>query len=550
MNGHWTKKGAAGLRGLAALLLFGLLPVLLPVQSGAAADIELGAGDTAVGNQRKVIFVPGWGYWAFYTDEAAEPVWSFSASGSGGTWSAAANVFAGSGADVGAVDYSGQPSVWFNTVSSYVFVAAGPSSSGELSTADQKLHLRKGQLGSDGSITWLSYNNPDYDEGTFSTTSDEDMVNQAGISPATTITQNRNNYTWAATIGGEGTAGGNDDFTTLIGMSNSINNIDIANSPREVGGLEDDRIMAISLVLPHGGANDQVWVFAPSGNGTDVLLYRVNETYTVSSVGTVFANLLTGMDDSKNVSAVVDSSGRMHIIGTTPGTGEMRYNSCSSANALSGEVALTAGYTALQTSVGVAYYPSTSQAKLIVVFESLGNLYYVDSALFTPGNTPGSWNAHVLFRSGAAKPSLAYEVSTPYPMPLIYTDSLGKVIFTRIPISANPDPTVSSISPVTVGIGAGIEDASADATYDIAINGSGFLNNPAPGITFERDGVPVDGVTVTSVTYVTAASLSLHFTVAQSVSAGPMDLRVANYDAREAFKTGIATVTVPSSLVW
>jgi len=539
-------KGAAGLKSLAAALLLAL-PALSPLPAGAA-DVTLGPGETSVGTQRKVVFVPTWGYWVFYNDDAGEPAWTYSPSGSGGSWTAPAKVLDGSGA----LDYAGQPSVWYNAVSSYVFVGVGPASNGELSNADKKIHLRKGQLDEYGGITWLSYRDPDFDEGTRTANDDEDMVNEANAAAGLTLAQNNNGYVWAATLGGEGSVGGFDDYISLIGVSNSLNGVDIADGHREVGGsMEDDALISWSLVLPHGGAADQVWAFTGSGSSKDIYLSRINEAYTQVSIGNFFSNAMSAtVDDSRNVSGVTDSAGRLHAVASWSVDGTVRYNTCTSGNVIGAAVSIAAGYTAKQVSVSIIYYPATSQARLYVVLENgAGELYYVESALFTPGNAAASWGAPTLLRSDGTKPVVAYSVVSPYPLAIVYTNSLGNVIFTRVPTSTNGDPTVTSINPKTVGIGAGIEDAIVDTSYDITLTGTNLFNNPTPSLSFERNGEPLDGVTVTSMTPigVTSVTVSVHFTVDQSVSAGPMDMRVINYDAREVLKVGIATVTVPSS---
>ncbi|HPO95559.1 MAG TPA: hypothetical protein PLD81_06050 [Elusimicrobiales bacterium] len=515
-----------------------------------SADAIIGSGSTVFGTQRKIVYNPSWGYWVFFTDDSGEPVWSYSPTGTPGSWSAPQKIFSGTGGS----GYGNAPSVWYNAVSSYVFVVVGPSGNGELSNADMTMHVRRGRLQSDGSIDWAgSYYTPDLDEGTTASNADEDMINEANTGASPSITQNSNGYVFIYTPGGESSAGGYDDYTGLIANSNSINNVDIQNIHVEIGGRESDRYLSFSVVVPHGGTATEVWAFSESAQGRDITLYRVNESLTSTQISATFFNnaLNTGsavLDDRKNVSAVVDSGGRLHAIVSRITDGLIRYRSCSSANGVGTEITISGTWQANQVSIAVIHYPSTSQSKLFVVFESTdSNLMAIESALFTPGNTPASWGSPYLLVSDGVQPVLSYSTQDPYPLGLLYTDVGGNVKFKRVPISSNPNPTFSSASPSTVGIGAGIEDATTDPTYDIQINGGNFLTNPNPGVSFERNGVPVEGITITSITYVSSNRIYAHIKVDQSVSAGPVDIVVSNYDAREVYGVGVVTITVPSA---
>ncbi len=147
---------------------------------------------------------------------------------------------------------------------------------------------------------------------------------------------------------------------------------------------------------------------------------------------------------------------------------------------------------------------------------------------------------------GATSPQAPSYIQLPYPVPVAWTAG-GVVEFDRLPTSNNAPPGVTSASPATVGIGAGLVDYATDPTYDITFTGTGFLNNPAPGVMFSRNGSAVAGVAITSVTYNSATQIQAHFTVDQSVAGGPMDAFISNWDGRDGFKAGVATVTVPSS---
>ncbi|MEM4483821.1 MAG: hypothetical protein QXS19_07880, partial [Candidatus Methanomethylicia archaeon] len=501
----------------------------------------------------------------FFADDSGEPVWSYSPSGAAGTWTTPQPVFSGSGAS----GYSGYVSVWYNPVSSYVFVVVGPDANGELQGSDKTAHVRRGLLTSSGNIDWgSSYFSPDLDESTNNNT-DEDMVSEGNTRSAPSITQNLDGRVFIFLPGGEGSAGGTDDFVGLIAVSGNPDNVNISDTHAEIPNTNnsnqnspnapDDRYISYTVVVPNATSPDQVWAFSTNlGTNYTVDIYRVSTTLSYTRIGAIFTNggnnnvlgnTSPSLNDLRNVSAVLDSAGRVHAVVSENTNGSIRYNSCSASNNIGTEVTISGSYTGnKQVSLSIIYYPSTGQAKLFVVFESsFSALIAVESALFTPGNAPSSWGSPYILVYNAIQPILDYSTTDPYPLGLLYTDLGGNVRFKRLPISSNSPPTFSSLSPSTVGIGAGIEDSTNDSTYDIVINGSNFIGNPLPSVSFERDSEGVDGISITSVTYVSANQIQVHFKVDQSVSAGPVDLRISNFDAREVFVVGAVTITVPTS---
>ncbi|MBI4656406.1 MAG: hypothetical protein HY746_06650, partial [Elusimicrobia bacterium] len=362
------------------------------------------------------------------------------------------------------------------------------------------------------------------------------------------IVRANDGYVWLIALCGEGANGGNDDYIPCYRRSGSANSVNFTNGHDEMGTrLVDDEIGPWIWAVPDPINPDRIICNSPQDN--KVIPYNVTSGLAETLIPDPAADVKDKtINWEVNMSGVIDDSGNLHMasndnVAASEHTEYSRWYWDGSAWILSViDIEIFAGVS-YGVSIGIA---RGSPNTLFIVYKSTSGGIWMKKA--STGTTVASdWAGPIELQPAGTRPNVAFSVVPPQPLAYVFEDS-GYVKFGRIVTSTFPDPTITSVSPVTVGIGAGIVDSGVDASYDIVINGSNFLNGPpAPGVQFERNGITVDGITITSVTFVSSSQIQAHFTVSQAVSAGSMDLRLSNYDAREVFKIGIVTVTVPTS---
>jgi hypothetical protein len=115
----------------------------------ALSNFRVADGTLGKGTARNVVFHKGYGYWVFYTDNVnSEMVYRFSADGT--SFGSATSVFPNSSLSTDA----GYGSVWYVAASSRVYVAVQETGSDVTASPWNKVYARRGQLNSDGTITW------------------------------------------------------------------------------------------------------------------------------------------------------------------------------------------------------------------------------------------------------------------------------------------------------------------------------------------------------------------------------------------------------------
>ena len=128
-----------------ALLCF--LGLIFFTQKANAGVITITGGSSSYPNQRKIAITSN-GYWAFfYSDDISDVAWSWSKKGI--NWTDPERVFK----DTTASDYTSYISIWQdNSDPSIIYIIVGPSIEDSGS-----VHMRKGTLNSNGTISWSQY---------------------------------------------------------------------------------------------------------------------------------------------------------------------------------------------------------------------------------------------------------------------------------------------------------------------------------------------------------------------------------------------------------
>ncbi|MEM3610476.1 MAG: hypothetical protein QW076_06305, partial [Candidatus Anstonellales archaeon] len=508
---------------------------------------------TYIMGTRNLIFVPEWNRtWIFYTNNKGFCTKSFD----GQNWTDETVVI--STTDAGGNVNLVYGSVYYRSVSSEVFVIANTGAVDLTASPWNAVYVRKGNLNSNGSISWSSIQ-PFVLTGAIGAGTSGDCM--AGGSVGIVRTYNDNapifivcdakrsgtsvqtsvlyRYNIDSSLSG-GTNG-------TVDANNSVNENILAPQYVSVVPINDGGTARVLIAMrdrsDYNGALRVVRYDAAGGGYNNE---NAGENSGSTSISDSFTHSIAEVPNSSIVHVVyIDSNGYLVYTRRT-GAGSWITaitvdNSGASASAPYGQPTIT--YSPKNTSD-----PSSFDKIYIVYVSTFGTLNYaVAPATATAAANFTIYRNVWLPNSGTiSAPKTPSLIPQPYPIPLMWSDGDG-VYFDRIPTSNNPNPTFTSATPSTVGIGAGVEDTLMDSTYDIVINGNNFLNNPPPSVYFERNGFDIDGISVTSVTYVSANQIQVHFKVDQSVSAGPVDLRISNFDAREVFVVGAVTITVPTS---
>ncbi|HBA62022.1 MAG TPA: hypothetical protein DCZ92_14650, partial [Elusimicrobia bacterium] len=276
--------GIAKNRGLAQVLTL-LLAVLAPSCSWAAADPRIiGSGSVSESSMR-TMFKNSNGYWIFF-NVGGVPSWSYSPTGDAGSWRAgpvgeafSKPIFDGTGFE----NLGTNPSIWYVEASSIVFVALGNTNS--VSAADRPVHLRKGQVNDDGSITWIHSGEINLSP-----------CAAAACSPWTdamvSIAVDKDGYVWINENASDSGLPGQVDNKTLYAKSNTtwavgssswtapgtnqkLDNFDCGTNTD--GG--DNESGNINIVVPHGlgDANNKVWQTGHNATEDVAQLYVEND---------------------------------------------------------------------------------------------------------------------------------------------------------------------------------------------------------------------------------------------------------------------------------
>ncbi|PJB24477.1 MAG: hypothetical protein CO113_13645, partial [Elusimicrobia bacterium CG_4_9_14_3_um_filter_62_55] len=542
---HRTRESSRRRRGgwIAGALLPALLCLLPRAALGAAASVS--AGDTRFSNGSRVVYHKGYGYWAFYSN-GSEFVYRFSPDGVNFTTAETEVVQDESGGQ----NPGEMGSVYHLEVTSRVFVLVGDGDPpiSPPGTPYNKLFLKRGTLQPDGTISWGSL----FERGLNCSMNSWPGQHRAGMSGGIALLGTSESGSisyaaggWSCEVSGGNCRQGRDYFgfigqtgasaggtfsgaTTVCGADN---NKDSPNPTQVFAGVVavNDGGTWKTIVAYRDDKDSARWFFDLYNGAT----YEVQEM----QFNTVDTNFNT---EGYGVSMVSEPNSSVVHVAYVDGLGNLVYARRASAgnwpvkNVLIDDAGGTATETNAVKHPAIAFLENGASDEIVVVYVMPnGDLKYARGS--TSINSPAGWT-YTTWKTGAGHswPTMPRMVTVPDPIPVAYTVG-GNVVFDRIITSSNPDPTVSAITPDTVGAGAGIVDASVDTTYDIELSGTGFIQTP--GVSFQRGGATLGGVTVTSVTWIAdATKVRVHFSVDQTVPPGPFDLEVVNPDARSGLK--------------
>ncbi|HBB67068.1 MAG TPA: hypothetical protein DCZ93_07175, partial [Elusimicrobia bacterium] len=550
MAGFFTKaRGAAPL----ALAFFALtFAAYLPGSVFAAADPRtVGVGNVSESNMR-TMFKNSNGYWLFFNN-AGIPSWTYSPSGDAGSWRAgplgepfSKAIFDGTGY----VNLGTNPTVWYVETSSLVFVAVGDINS--VTSTDRPVHLRKGQVNDDGSITWIH-------SGEINLSPCTAAGNQPWNDATVSIAVDNDGYVWINEMGSDGGLPGQADNMTPYAKANtpwSVGNSSWnavgANQKLDNYGCtsdgNDNESGNLNVVVPHssGDANNKVWMFG-HGGATEGTMYFYNEndnTANTAELATAInfypGNNNLNYEANSDLSATVDSAGNLHFVWIDVSR-DVRYARYNSANAMqSVHTAAVGTYT--HASISVA---KGAVDKVFVGYVSdLGDVY-VSSAPTNAAATADWKLAYSDIGAEATKISLPYSVYQPYPLPFTYYAG-GSVVFDWAITSDYPPPSLASVAITS-------SPATAPYTtdsYDIVLkNSSGFLKlSEAEKV---RGKVMVLGneqndIVVGTSTYHSTSSMTISVRVAPPITGGPYDLKIVNPDGQFTLASNYLYIPAPS----
>ncbi|MCK4802751.1 hypothetical protein KAS33_03685, partial [bacterium] len=484
--------------------------VAMPAQ---AAGIEVDPGGTARVNQRKVV-ENDWGYWVF-SDAGGYFSYCFSADGI--TWGDPQAVFG----DV--TDASSSGSVWYVASSSLVYCAAGPDTSGG------NVRVRRGELQSDGSIDWETSSigvdmNRGYSPG---------VPSEAKVS----VCQDSDDYVWlvAHTMFNKTTQPkpGNYPYrvvargTSMLGsFSTSDNGV---SEGQDTDGADDCAIVP----LDSSGGVYVVTVWEGSG----LRGYPVNSSL---SWGTEELGYGTVYDDENYYSSImakpgldgtvygtyIASDGKLYFFLRDTGGDNTYLLDDTDMPWKNATISLAGG------AGGDLYVVATDSSTVVRVFKGVSP-YTGGLGVDWNEVTSNQWQP----RDGVDSNVIYQGNVSPYPLPVVYTDS-SRVYFDRIITSTYTAPTIFYMED---GQGR-TSPASAGRTFsgDIKLYGSGFQSWKPIGVQFYLSGPAGkdDNIKVSSVTFISASTCTVtlaktgEYGIDPNTIAGYKDVQLFNPDGQ------------------
>ncbi|HAZ07557.1 MAG TPA: hypothetical protein DCZ01_03300, partial [Elusimicrobia bacterium] len=535
-------------------------------------------GGVKESNQRHVV-ANAWGYWIFFANGSQTPSWTYSATGDPNDWRAGPSpnasvrdIFEGTG-------YTGmnaKPSVWYVKATSDVYVAVGDD--GTVSNGNRLIHMRKGQLQSNGDIAWAHSGEVNLTAPCLA--AQGNMVSNAPVS----IAVDTAGFVWINHMTADNGNVGTTDNLVAYSQSNTAYSVGSSSWPavpatgRHLDGInncsgnsdgDDNEAAYINLVvpkMPKTSPVNMVWQVGLNASEGIANLYSEDDntasTAELGSPGSPLTidwypgNTNAGLEENSNASAVVDSTGNLHIAWIDVNR-DVRYARFSSTDGLT-NVHIASNSAVNFTSVSIGLASSTllgisTDTIYIAMVDANGDLFAYSAA--TSALAAADWSFIYENLSGAAdKVSLAYSVTKPAPLPLVYGNS-GSVYFDWLITSTVAAPSLFGIaiasSPNTAPYTTG--------TYDLQITGgSGFLDLTPFNLGKTRAKILLNGadqtnISVTGTTLLTPTSLNISVKINPPIpnSGGPFDIQVINPDGQsytlsKAFGISAPSVTVIS----
>jgi len=533
-----------------ALLCF--LGLIFFAQKANAGAITITGGSSSYPNQRKIA-VTSDGYWAFfYSDDLSDVGWSWSEKGI--NWTGPEKVFDGTSAS----DYTSYISIWQdNSDPSIVYIIVGPSIEDSGS-----VHMRKGTLNSNGTISWSQYAAVGGSTYLNRNPSANNRENLLGGFPAS-ITQSSDDRLWIAAFGGEGSNGGNDDYVTIYAKANSANSILLSAWPtghRKVGNdqdsgysSDDDYINGVWAV-PHGGGGGRVWIAGPDDDRANrwMIVPENDNTPNIEvpedSPNLFIDNTGTTRTMLRNESAVVDSSGNLHLLHVDE-LSRIRYvrRDSSDGNRTSfvlDSVQEDSPSNARDATIGLGKAANGLPDRLYVVYKSTsGALYLMEGSIST--TQASDWTTPVKIME-ADYPVFTYSVERPNPLPLLFTEA-GNVCFYKVITSTFSGPSITSISPPSSLFNSKVST--------ITVTGSGFRDfgiGIAAKFVLASDTNTVPSPTeikITDTNYISPNQLEITYEIGQiPTGQGQYKIVVENPDGQSS-PASTDTFTIPAPVI-